>query len=111
MSDIKMSDVFHLPMECASSKDLTGIQCTELADNDFFLADFRGENSLEEANEMAEAAAHAINAYDALVEQNKALRAALQDIVDNSTSVGGWSEVKTSYVYEAHKALAETDKE
>ena len=89
VGDIKMNKVFHLPMECASSKDYTGIQCTELADNDFFLADFRGEWSLEKANEMAEAAVHAINNHDKLTSRVTELEGALEAIIINQEIMAG----------------------
>ena len=75
---MKMSDVFNLPMEIGSSKNDTGMACTELADNDFFLADFRRENSIEEAHNMAKAAAHAINSHDKLEADKAALVEALE---------------------------------
>jgi hypothetical protein len=70
---MKMSDFFNLPMDVGSSLNNVGTACTELADCDFYLADFRRENTHEEAHLMARAAAHAINQHDALVELNKEL--------------------------------------
>lgn len=75
---MKMSDVFSLPMEVGSSLNNVGTACTELADCDFYLADFRRENTLEEAHSMAKAAAYAINQHDALVAMNKELVEALK---------------------------------
>ena len=97
MFDIKMSEVFHLPMECASSKDYTGIQCTELADNDFFLADFRGEWSLEKANEMAEAAAHAINNHDDLVKKVAELKKALIEVSEQTIDLFAYTIDEVNY--------------
>lgn len=82
-----MSEFFNLPMECASSKDHTGVRCTELADYDFFLADFGYvgcEWPIEKAHEMAEAAAHAINAHDDLVKQNEELKKAFAELLSAS---------------------------
>lgn len=87
---MKMREVFSLPMAVESSKNDVGIACTELADNDFYLADFRRENTLEEAHAMANAAAHAINQHDKLVELNKelveALELSLQSMLDSGYS-------------------------
>ena len=72
---MKMSDFFNLPMDVGSSSNdnNVGTACTELADNDFYLADFHRENTLEEAHSMAKAAAYAIDHHDALVAMNKEL--------------------------------------
>tara|TARA_R110000850_G_scaffold178113_1_gene304039 strand:- start:8286 stop:8618 length:333 start_codon:yes stop_codon:yes gene_type:complete len=65
-------------MGVGSSSNGVGTACTELADNDFYLADFHRENTLEEAHLMAKAAAYAIDHNDPLVAMNKELVRALK---------------------------------
>jgi predicted metal-dependent hydrolase len=80
---MKMSDFFNLPMDVGSSLNNVGTACTELADCDFYLADFRRENTLEEAHSMAKAAAYAIDHHDALVAMNKELVEALTNLIND----------------------------
>ena len=72
MSDIKMSNVFSLPLDATydNLQDANGyeVACFEITIQD-------------------EAAAHAINAHDALIEQNKALIEALEHIKKHQETV------------------------
>ena len=80
MSDIKMSDVFDLPMTVGSSQGITGCIDTELGDNNLWLADFFDEDAINDvckANDMAEAAAHAINNHDPMALRIKELEVLL----------------------------------
>lgn len=72
---MKMSEVFNLPVTPGDMNN--GNNDTFIGDRDFWLADFRNENTLEEAKINAHAAAHAINCHDELVE---ALEVLIKDI-------------------------------
>jgi hypothetical protein len=94
---MKMSDFFNLPMDVGSSNDV-GTACTELADKDFYLADFHRENTIEEAHLMAKAAAYAIDHHDPLVAMNAELVEALIEIddylsTDIETTIGNDSAI------------------
>ena len=84
---MKMSDVFNLPMDVGSSSNDVGTACTELADKDFYLADFHRENTIEEAHLMAKAAAYAIDHHDPLVAMNAELVEALEEIIGSGKEI------------------------
>ena len=85
MSEIKMSDVFKLPLN-GTYDYLQDANGNEVACFDITIQD--------------ESAAHAINSHDALVEQNKALnevineiRAMVTDVQDGFDVTGGDAEI------------------
>lgn len=90
-ADIKMSDTF------------TGKVKRELYDGESVLADNVYFELID--NDQLDLMAYAINSHDALVEQNKALRLALVDLLQ-----GGKHEylTKTAIVRNARKALEQS---
>ena len=52
--------------------------------------------------------AHAINSYDALVEQNAALRAALAELMDKAGECDSWESFPIQYLDDAQAALEQS---
>ena len=94
VSDIKMSEVFDLPLT-------DNFGCIQEVDGRF-IADL-------ESNEMDEAAVLAINSHDKLTSRVAELEAALSELMDKASECDSWESFPEQYLEDARNALKDSE--